>query len=220
MGWRPDGPTLRRRFAAALGAAGQGTDAEELDDKERTRLREQALAWLRADLGRVPASTRRAIIRRYATCSSNGRQPDLAGVRDANRRKSCRPRSRRRGGNCGSMSRNCSKSLMWCSRRALELKADDQKAFSLRAQAHENLGQWDQGACRLLQAHRVGSRRRVLVGHRGHVRTRLKQRDERFRLLQGHRVGFQECVAVGNPGRHLPCPRAVGQGHRGCHPGR
>jgi tetratricopeptide (TPR) repeat protein/serine/threonine protein kinase len=35
---------------AALAAAGQGTDADKLDDKERTRLRKQALDWLRADL--------------------------------------------------------------------------------------------------------------------------------------------------------------------------
>ncbi len=35
---------------AALAAVGQGTDADKLDDKERTRLRKQALDWLRADL--------------------------------------------------------------------------------------------------------------------------------------------------------------------------
>src|SRR5262249_34140830 len=35
---------------AALAAAGQGTDADKLDDKERSRLRTQALDWLRADL--------------------------------------------------------------------------------------------------------------------------------------------------------------------------
>jgi tetratricopeptide (TPR) repeat protein len=36
--------------AAALAAAGQGTDADKLDEKERDRLRRQALGWLRADL--------------------------------------------------------------------------------------------------------------------------------------------------------------------------
>jgi hypothetical protein len=36
--------------SAALAAAGQGEDAVKLDDKERTRLRQQALDWLRADL--------------------------------------------------------------------------------------------------------------------------------------------------------------------------
>jgi serine/threonine-protein kinase len=35
---------------AALAAAGQGEDAGKLDDKERTRLRQQARDWLRADL--------------------------------------------------------------------------------------------------------------------------------------------------------------------------
>jgi Flp pilus assembly protein TadD len=36
--------------AAALAACGQGQDADKLDDKERARLRQQALDWLRADL--------------------------------------------------------------------------------------------------------------------------------------------------------------------------
>ena len=35
---------------AALAAAGQGEDAAKLDDNERTRLRKQALDWLKADL--------------------------------------------------------------------------------------------------------------------------------------------------------------------------
>jgi hypothetical protein len=33
--------------AAVLAAAGQGTDADKLDPKERSRLRQQGLAWLR-----------------------------------------------------------------------------------------------------------------------------------------------------------------------------
>ncbi|MBI1918710.1 MAG: tetratricopeptide repeat protein [Planctomycetes bacterium] len=36
--------------AAALAAAGKGADAGKFDDKERARLRQQALDWLRADL--------------------------------------------------------------------------------------------------------------------------------------------------------------------------
>ena len=36
--------------SAALAAAGQGVDSANLDDQERTRLRKQALHWLRADL--------------------------------------------------------------------------------------------------------------------------------------------------------------------------
>jgi hypothetical protein len=49
-----DLPRVRRYSAActaALAAAGQGEDAAKLDAKERSRLRGQALAWLRADLG-------------------------------------------------------------------------------------------------------------------------------------------------------------------------
>jgi eukaryotic-like serine/threonine-protein kinase len=37
--------------AAALAGCGQGKDADKLDDQERARLRAQAVAWLRADLG-------------------------------------------------------------------------------------------------------------------------------------------------------------------------
>jgi tetratricopeptide (TPR) repeat protein len=36
--------------AAALAGCGQGNDADEADDKERSRLRRQALDWLRTDL--------------------------------------------------------------------------------------------------------------------------------------------------------------------------
>jgi serine/threonine protein kinase/Tfp pilus assembly protein PilF len=36
--------------AAALASCGQGNDAGNLDDKERTRLRKQSLEWLRADM--------------------------------------------------------------------------------------------------------------------------------------------------------------------------
>src|SRR5262249_50447303 len=44
---------------AALAAAGKGQDAGSLDDNERSRLRQQALDWLRADLA---AFTRDAAI--------------------------------------------------------------------------------------------------------------------------------------------------------------
>jgi tetratricopeptide (TPR) repeat protein len=37
-------------LAAALAAAGQGIDAKDLDEREKTRMRQQALEWLRADL--------------------------------------------------------------------------------------------------------------------------------------------------------------------------
>jgi hypothetical protein len=35
--------------SAALAGCGQGADADKPDDQERARLRQQALAWLRAD---------------------------------------------------------------------------------------------------------------------------------------------------------------------------
>jgi tetratricopeptide (TPR) repeat protein len=45
-----DGYRYDAACAAVLVAAGQGKDAEKLDNKERIRLRRQALDWLRADL--------------------------------------------------------------------------------------------------------------------------------------------------------------------------
>jgi tetratricopeptide (TPR) repeat protein len=71
--------------AAALAAAGKGIDAGKLDDKEKARLRGQALTWLRAELAvggkylekATPAG--RARIRR--TLRHWQRDPDLAGVR-------------------------------------------------------------------------------------------------------------------------------------------
>jgi hypothetical protein len=72
---------------AALAAAGQGTDADKLDGDEQSRLRQQALAWLRADLEqwsrRVEGGTledRQAV---RATLQHWLRDTALAGVRDA-----------------------------------------------------------------------------------------------------------------------------------------
>ena len=48
-----DQPVVQRynaAGAAALASCGQGKDADQTDDKERVRLRRQALEWLRADL--------------------------------------------------------------------------------------------------------------------------------------------------------------------------
>jgi Flp pilus assembly protein TadD len=45
-----DGTRYNAACAAAQAAAGQGKDATELDDAERTRLRQRALDWLKADL--------------------------------------------------------------------------------------------------------------------------------------------------------------------------
>jgi tetratricopeptide (TPR) repeat protein len=72
--------------AAVLAAAGQGQDAANLDEKERARLRRQALEWLRADLivsaGRAekgdPAA-RQAVQKRLTQCLGDA---DLASVRD------------------------------------------------------------------------------------------------------------------------------------------
>jgi len=73
--------------AAALAAAGQGTDAGKLNDQERRLLRQQALAWLRADLDALsnrsessqPAERQatRQMVQRWQ------RDADLARVRDA-----------------------------------------------------------------------------------------------------------------------------------------
>jgi tetratricopeptide (TPR) repeat protein len=72
--------------SAALAAAGQGRDAGKLDDKERARLRKQALDWLRADL-----DLRRKQLEtgQTADCAAVQQQlrhwqqdGDLAGLRD------------------------------------------------------------------------------------------------------------------------------------------
>src|SRR5262249_49597576 len=72
--------------AAALAAAGKGQDAAKLEDKERNRLRKQALGWLQDDLpawtkvaakGSAPA---KAVVRQ--TLEHWQKDTDLAGVRD------------------------------------------------------------------------------------------------------------------------------------------
>jgi hypothetical protein len=84
-------PKSKHRFNAAcfaaLAAAGQGEDAGKLADRERARLRKQALDWLRADLigcTNLLASgspTDRSFVRdrleHYGQAKS-----DLAGIRD------------------------------------------------------------------------------------------------------------------------------------------
>jgi serine/threonine-protein kinase len=66
--------------AAALVGCGQSADAPKVDNKERTRLRSQALDWLRADLTALAKTTDRAVIQR--TLQHWQRDADLAGVRD------------------------------------------------------------------------------------------------------------------------------------------
>jgi tetratricopeptide (TPR) repeat protein len=72
--------------SAALAATGQGEDAAKLIDKERTRLRRQALDWLRADLGlwarlfadgKVGGSSLAPILKHWQ------QDTDLAGLRGA-----------------------------------------------------------------------------------------------------------------------------------------
>jgi serine/threonine protein kinase/Flp pilus assembly protein TadD len=70
--------------AAALAGCGQGEDAQALDEKERSRLRQQALDWLRADLsawraklkqGTGQAGTVQQLMQHWLA------DPDFAGVR-------------------------------------------------------------------------------------------------------------------------------------------
>ncbi len=73
--------------SAALAASGQGTDAGELDDQERPRLRQKAHAWLRSDLEQwakrweAGKPEDRQVMR--ATLEHWQRDTDLAGVREA-----------------------------------------------------------------------------------------------------------------------------------------
>jgi tetratricopeptide (TPR) repeat protein len=71
---------------AALAAAGKGKDAARLDDKERTRLRQQALDWLKADLALYakwtasgPANALSFVQERLKHWQKDS---DLAGIRD------------------------------------------------------------------------------------------------------------------------------------------
>jgi tetratricopeptide (TPR) repeat protein len=72
--------------AAALAAAGQGRDAPKPDNKERARLRRQALRWLRADLvlwgKQANQGTPEARVGVQQTLRHWQKDPDLAGVRD------------------------------------------------------------------------------------------------------------------------------------------
>jgi tetratricopeptide (TPR) repeat protein len=73
--------------AAVLAAAGQGRDAPKADDKERARLRQQALRWLRADLAlwgqQAQKGTPQARGEVREKLLSWQKDSDLAGVRDA-----------------------------------------------------------------------------------------------------------------------------------------
>jgi serine/threonine protein kinase/tetratricopeptide (TPR) repeat protein len=72
---------------AALAGCGQGEDAQSLDEKQRAGLRQQALAWLRADLaawrGRLVKEKDRARTAVAQALTHWLKDPDLAGVRGA-----------------------------------------------------------------------------------------------------------------------------------------
>jgi tetratricopeptide (TPR) repeat protein len=65
---------------AALAAAGQGVDAEKLDDEERRRLRQQALAWLRAELTLWAKSEDRVLVQQRLRWWQ--KDAALSGIRD------------------------------------------------------------------------------------------------------------------------------------------
>jgi tetratricopeptide (TPR) repeat protein len=82
----PAGHRYRAACAAAQAAAGQGEDAARLDDKERVRLRRQALDWLNADhtaLGKLldsgPPQARPFIVRALSLWQ---KEVDLVSLRD------------------------------------------------------------------------------------------------------------------------------------------
>ncbi len=72
---------------AAPGAAGRGKDAASLDEGSRARLRRQALDWLRADLAVMAARVAggKPVVLAFikSHLSHRRRDPDLAGIRDA-----------------------------------------------------------------------------------------------------------------------------------------
>jgi tetratricopeptide (TPR) repeat protein len=73
--------------SAALAAGGQGRDAPKPDDKERARLRKQALGWLQADLALWGKEAEKGTPQARAAVQKKLRHwqkdSDLAGVRDA-----------------------------------------------------------------------------------------------------------------------------------------
>jgi serine/threonine-protein kinase len=72
--------------AAALAAAGKGIDAAKLNDRERFRLRRQALTWLRADLAawarELEIGDPAALAAMRSALQSWQKGNDLAGIRD------------------------------------------------------------------------------------------------------------------------------------------
>jgi WD40 repeat protein/tetratricopeptide (TPR) repeat protein len=73
--------------SAALAAAGEGTDAARLDERERSRLRKQAFEWLRTDLvlltRRLESGRPEDRIQVQEFLRHWLQDPDIAGIRDA-----------------------------------------------------------------------------------------------------------------------------------------
>jgi tetratricopeptide (TPR) repeat protein len=97
--------------AAALAGCGQGKDTDRLDDRERARLRRQALDWLRADLdawGRLldkgPDKAGPVVGQQLAHWLED---PDFNGVRGAGALARLPEAERRTGNSCGTRSRRC-----------------------------------------------------------------------------------------------------------------
>jgi serine/threonine-protein kinase len=70
----------RAAGSAALAAALQGRDARKLDQQERARLRQMALAWLRADLAVCARTADRGLVQK--TLKHWQQDADFAGVRE------------------------------------------------------------------------------------------------------------------------------------------
>jgi hypothetical protein len=72
--------------AASLAAAGQGEDADNLDAKQKARLRQQALGWLRDNLKQYAKQLQDADAKSRHTVQQTlqhwQKDPDLASVRD------------------------------------------------------------------------------------------------------------------------------------------
>jgi tetratricopeptide (TPR) repeat protein/tRNA A-37 threonylcarbamoyl transferase component Bud32 len=79
--------------ASALASCGQGEDATKVEDQERTRLRRQALDWLRADLAAWTklADDAKQHARIRQTLQHWQKDTDLAGIRDADAVVKLRP---------------------------------------------------------------------------------------------------------------------------------
>src|SRR5262249_31381228 len=97
--------------AAALAGCGQGEDARSLEDKERARLRQQALDWLRADLDwlgqRLEKEAGNIRPVGFPRVQHWLRHPRLAVCAGRGRRRNCPSPNARRGESYGATSEPC-----------------------------------------------------------------------------------------------------------------